>query len=123
MALVSEMPFPIAPADRRGEVAGMSLALTGTEKRALRSQGQLMTDTLRVGREGASTSVVHELNRQLVARELVKVRFVDAERDRREKLLEDLAAATRSMCIGTVGRTSLFYRPKNPSESAPNTDG
>jgi RNA-binding protein len=117
------MPIPIAPSGCCGDVADMSLALTGTEKRALRSQGQLMTDTLRVGREGASASVVHELDRQLVARELVKVRFVDAERDRREQLLEDLATATRSACVGTVGRTSLFYRPKSPTGKVANAEG
>lgn len=90
----------------------MSLLLSGAEKRALRARGQLLTDALRVGREGASAAVVRELDRLLAARELVKIRFMDTERDQRAALAAQLAEATSSACAGAVGHTALFYRPR-----------
>ena len=90
----------------------MALTLTGAEKRALRARGQLLADTLRVGREGASAAVVRELDRLLTARELVKIRFMDTDREQRPTLADALAEATQSACAGMVGHTALFYRPR-----------
>lgn len=95
----------------------MGLSLTGSEKRALRAQGQLIDDALRVGRDGASPAVVKELDRLLAARELVKIRFMDTERDERARLADVLAEQTGSACAGAVGHTALFYRPR--AETAP----
>jgi RNA-binding protein len=88
----------------------MSLSLTGAEKKTLRAQGQLLSDSLRVGREGAVAPVIQELDRLLVTRQLVKVRFIQADREQRGQLADQLAAATQSACIAAVGRTALFYR-------------
>jgi RNA-binding protein len=94
----------------------MSLELTGAELRALRAQGQTLSDSLRIGREGASATVVRELDQQLQARQLVKVRFTDGDRHERAQLIETLAAATKSACAGSVGHTALFYRPAAQTE-------
>jgi RNA-binding protein len=71
-----------------------------------------MPDTLLVGREGATPAVTAQLDRELNQRELVKVRFTGGH-DRRERavLHGELAASTRSECVGAVGHTALFWRP------------
>ena len=89
----------------------MESRLTGAEIRALRAQGQLLADALRVGRDGASGPVVQELDRLLRALQLVKVRFMDADRTERATLAIALAGQTQSTCVGAVGHTALFYRP------------
>jgi RNA-binding protein len=85
--------------------------LTGAQKTKLRGLGQLLSDSLRIGRQGPTPALGIELNRQLATRELVKVRFEVADRDARDALCEQLAATAACHCLGTVGRTALFWRP------------
>lgn len=85
--------------------------LTGAQKVTLRGLGQLMSDSLRIGRQGPTPALFTELNRQLDTRELVKVRFEGTDRDERAALCDRMAAETPCLCVGAVGRTALFYRP------------
>ena len=57
---------------------------------------------------------VAQLERELVKRELVKVRFTGGQdRHARAALHETLALATHSECVGAVGHTALFFRPSS----------
>jgi RNA-binding protein len=85
--------------------------LTGAQKTHLRGLGQQLSDSLRIGRQGPTPALFTELNRQLDTRELVKVRFEAADRDDRARLCERMAADTPCLCVGSVGRTALFWRP------------
>ncbi len=85
--------------------------LTGAQKTQLRGLGQQLSDSLRIGRQGPTPALFTELNRQLDTRELVKVRFEAADRDERALLCEKMAADTPCLCVGSVGRTALFWRP------------
>ncbi|MES1194492.1 MAG: YhbY family RNA-binding protein, partial [Opitutus sp.] len=85
--------------------------LTGAQKTHLRGLGQQLSDSLRIGRQGPTPALFTELNRQLDTRELVKVRFEAADRDERALLCEKMAAETPCLCVGSVGRTALFWRP------------
>lgn len=89
-----------------------TFALTGAQKTRLRGLGQTLPDGVWIGRDGASATVVAQLDRELTRLELVKVRFT-AGQDRQERavLHEALARATGSDCVGAVGRTALFWRP------------
>lgn len=86
------------------------MTLTGAQKTYLRGLGQTRADALKIGREGASTTVLKELAALLAAHELVKVRLVGADRTARTALCDALAVGTESTCVGTVGHTALFYR-------------
>lgn len=86
------------------------LPLTGAQRAALRGLGQRLDAALKLGREGVTPAVVTELERLLHAHELVKVRFVGADRDTRTALCAGVTAATRAVCVGAVGHTALFYR-------------
>jgi RNA-binding protein len=85
--------------------------LTGSQKTRLRGLGQILASSLKVGQAGVTPPVVAELDRLLTARELVKVRFLGADRDQRAMLAGELAAQTQSCHAGSVGATALFYRP------------
>ncbi len=93
-------------------------ALTGAEKSRLRGRGQTLEATLKVGREGASPSVVSALRTLLATQELVKVRYTAADRDEREALNARLAETTNSCLVGAVGGTALFFRPR-ATDAAP----
>ncbi|HVT72220.1 MAG TPA: YhbY family RNA-binding protein [Lacunisphaera sp.] len=85
---------------------------TGAQKTRLRGLGQTLPDGVWVGRDGASATVVAQLDQELKRLELVKVRFTGGQdRHERAALHAALAQATASACVGAVGRTALFWRP------------
>ncbi len=66
-----------------------------------------------IGQAGATPQVLKELNALLTTHELVKVRFVGADRDERAELAATIAAAAPCIHAGSVGGIALFYR-QNP---------
>ncbi len=87
--------------------------LTGAQKSYLRGQGQKLDATLKIGKGGLTPAFFVELNKLLRAHELVKLRFLGAERDEREVLDAQIADEGRCVFVGAVGHTALFYR-QNP---------
>lgn len=87
--------------------------LTGAQKSFLRGLGQKLTPALKLGKGGITPAFFAELQRLLRAHELVKLRFLGAERDERTVLGAQIADEGRCVCVGAVGHTALFYR-QNP---------
>jgi RNA-binding protein len=91
--------------------------LTGAQKAHLRSRGQTLEAGLKVGRGGLTPEFFKELQRILRTHELVKLRFLDADREERAALCTQIADEGRCVCVGAVGHTALFYRQNpNPKE-------
>jgi RNA-binding protein len=88
--------------------------LTGAQKAALRRLGQTLEPNLKVGRGGLTPAFYAELQRLLRSHELVKLRFLGADRDQRAALCEQISDEGRCVCVGSVGHTALFYR-QNPT--------
>ena len=91
--------------------------LTGAQRSHLRGLGQTLQPALKVGRGGLSPEFFAELQKLLRAHELVKLRFLGAERDERAELCTRIADEGRCLCVGAVGHTALFYR-QHPEPSA-----
>ncbi|HEY4300313.1 MAG TPA: YhbY family RNA-binding protein [Candidatus Didemnitutus sp.] len=86
--------------------------LTGARKSRLRALGQTMPDLITLGRDGLTPALAAELDRLLGARELVKLRFTGGQdRHERSRLCDEIAATSRSLEVGAVGHTALFWRP------------
>ena len=91
--------------------------LSGAEKTALRGRGQTLPDGAWLGKDGVTPAFVAELNRQIAAHELVKLRFTGGQdRHERAALCEAIEAAAPCLCVGAVGHTALFWRPKPAAE-------
>ena len=88
--------------------------LTGAQKSHLRSLGQTLEAGLKVGRGGLTPAFFAELQKLLRAHELVKLRFLGADRDERAVLCDQIADQGRCVCVAAVGHTALFYR-QNPA--------
>lgn len=97
--------------------------LTGAQKSFLRSRGQTLDASLKVGRGGLSPEFFAELQKLLRAHELVKLRFAGADRDERPALCTQIADEGRCVFVSAVGHTALFYRqhpdPKARSVALP----
>ena len=87
--------------------------LTGAQKTFLRSLGQTLDPALKVGKGGLTDEFFKELQNHLNARELVKLRFLGADRHVRAALIEQIADQGRCVIAGSVGMTALFFR-QNP---------
>ena len=85
-------------------------SLTGAQKTFLRGLGQRLEPALKVGKGGLTPAFFTELQKQLRAHELVKLRFVAADRDERATLGLQIADEGRCVLVGAVGHTALFYR-------------
>jgi RNA-binding protein len=93
------------------------LNLTGAQKTHLRGLGQRLEPSLKLGKGGLTPAFFAELQRHLRARELVKLRFLGADRTERPQLCAQIADEGRCVCVGAVGHTALFFRP-NPDPEA-----
>jgi RNA-binding protein len=87
------------------------VALTGKQKRYLRSLGHHLEPALMIGAAGTSEGVVRELAESLAVHELVKVRLGQGCGVPRQHAAERLSAATGSAVAQILGKTILFYRP------------
>ena len=96
----------------------MPSSLTGAQRAQLRGIGQRLEPALKLGREGLTSSVGAELNRLLQTHELIKVRFVGADRSERPALIAQIEADAKCECVGAVGHTAVFYR-QNPDAKDP----
>lgn len=87
------------------------MALTGKQKRVLRSLGQLLEPVIHVGKEGVSDESIAATEDAFRRRELIKVRVLKNAPDDTDAIADALAEATKSDVAGQVGFTFLLYRP------------
>jgi len=78
----------------------------------LKSEASQISPILNIGKSGINDSVIEELNKQIKAKRLVKVKVLkSAETEKDLKIIsEELAAATKSTLIEVRGRTIVLYR-------------
>ena len=81
-----------------------------TKQRAyLRSQAQVLSAIVMVGKDGKTDAVVNALNEALDHHELVKVKF-QSFKDEVKDLSIALSEETSSFLVATTGFTSVFYK-------------
>lgn len=84
--------------------------LTGKEKRYLRSIAATRKAIVIVGKEGISANLIKSLHDALEAHELVKVSMLKTCEEPLKEVAFDLAAATNSEIVQTIGRTFVLYK-------------
>ena len=89
------------------------MTLTEPQRKHLRRLGHDRNPIVLIGQGGLSPNVVAEMDRALTDHELVKVRARVGDRGERDRILEALAAATRSELVQRIGHVALYYR-NNP---------
>ncbi|HII30263.1 RNA-binding protein [Candidatus Woesearchaeota archaeon CG08_land_8_20_14_0_20_47_9] len=70
--------------------------------------------TVRIGKSGITQGIISEIDQQLKARQLVKVKLLksfSADRNKRE-VLSQLAGRTSSEIVKLNGGVAVFYRDK-----------
>lgn len=102
-----------------GLVEELSPALTGKQRRHLRSLAHPLKPLVLVGQKGVTQGLIENLDEQLAAHELVKVKVHDA--DGIEATARQLGEATSSALVQWIGKVLLYYRarPDEPTITLP----
>jgi RNA-binding protein len=102
------MPAPTTPKKR-------ALMPSSRLRKALRAAGHHLDPVVQIGKEGVSDAVLRELDAQLAAHELVKVRVGTESPEDRFEAAGRLGGAIGAQVAQILGRTVLVYR-RNPEK-------
>jgi RNA-binding protein YhbY len=85
--------------------------LAPAARRALRARLTLFTPWWRSATNGLTRAVLHEIDVNLNAHELVKVRVFDDDRGERERLLTQICADLNAAPVQHLGKILTLWRP------------
>lgn len=95
--------------------------LTGKQKRYLRGLGHNLKPVVMIGKQGLLDSVVSQLEANLLAHELIKIKILGSCSLDRDACASAIVEATGAELAQSLGRTQLYYRPhpENPELPLP----
>ena len=93
--------------------------LDSAARRALRARAHHLQPVVMIGNAGLTPDVVREIDANLKAHELIKVRVLGDERTARKSLVAAICEETGSQPVQQIGKMLVFYREKPPEESVP----
>ncbi len=102
------MPTPTSPRKR-------ALMPSSPLRKRLRAAGHHLSAVVQVGKDGVTDAVLRQLDEQLLAHELVKVKVGTESPEDRFEVAERLGGAAGAQVAQILGRTVLVYR-KHPEK-------
>lgn len=86
-------------------------ALTPAQRRELRAKAHHLHPVVIVGHHGLTPAVLHEIDVNLLAHELIKIRVFSEDREQREAMLERICAALDAASVQHIGKLLVLWRP------------
>jgi putative YhbY family RNA-binding protein len=93
------------------------IELSTEQRRALRADAHHLNPVVTVAGKGLAESVLREIDRSLMAHELIKVKLQGVEREDKAALLAAICAELHCAPVQQIGNTLILWRPK-PEEAA-----
>ena len=90
----------------------MKSTLSPIERRALRAQAHALDPVVMIGDQGLTPAVILEIERNLKAHELIKVRASTGEREARESWLHEICLALHAAPVQHIGKMLVIWRKK-----------
>lgn len=85
------------------------VTLANSQRKYLRSIAHHLNPVVMIGKEGVTEDLLAKVNRELVAHELIKVRFLE-HKDLRRELAAEIARDSASALVGLIGHIAILYR-------------
>ena len=85
--------------------------LNSKQRANLRGQASVISATTIIGKEGLTDTVLAQIDRELLARELVKVSVLEGADEIAKYYLHKAAAALKAEEVCSIGRKFVLYRP------------
>jgi RNA-binding protein len=86
--------------------------MTPAERKALKAKAHKLDPVVHVGAKGITEEVIAEIDRALLAHELIKVRAASLDRDAREEAFGRIAAKTGAQAVQHIGKVFVLFRKK-----------
>jgi len=91
------------------------LSLTPAERRDLRAKAHQLRPVVSVGQHGLTAGVLHEIDVNLLAHELIKVRVFIDDRSARDAVLSRICAELEAAPVQHLGKLLIVWRPGPPA--------
>ncbi len=91
------------------------MALYPQQKRRLRQQAHALKPVILIGSQGLTDAVQAEIDRGLLAHELLKIRISGHDRDAKQAMITAICEQQQAELVQTIGHIVTIYR-KNPEK-------
>ncbi|EGQ3950435.1 ribosome assembly RNA-binding protein YhbY [Staphylococcus pseudintermedius] len=86
------------------------MALTGKQKRFLRSKAHHVDPAFQIGKSGINENMVEQLKETLENRELIKIHILQNNMDDKSELAQNISQATDSELVQLIGSMIVLYK-------------
>jgi len=93
-------------------------SLSTADRRALRAKAHHLHPVVAIGQHGLTPAVLHEIDVNLLAHELIKIRVFSDVRADRETLLARICDELDAAPVQHIGKLFVVWRPKPAEEAA-----
>ena len=90
----------------------MKTTLSPIERRALKAQAHALDPVVRIGDQGLTPAVILEVERNLKAHGLIKVRASTDDREARESWMHEICLALHAAPVQHIGKMLVIWREK-----------
>lgn len=94
------------------------LSLNAAQRRELRASAHALNPVVYISQNGLTESVVKEIDVNLTAHELIKIRVFGDSREEREAFLKAICEQLGAAPVQHIGKLLVVYRPR-PEVAAP----
>lgn len=95
------------------------MSLTPKQTRHLRGLAHHLEPIMRIGGDRVTDGVIGHIEELLEAREFIKVRMLDAEKDEVAEARAEIVARTQAEVVQTIGHTLVLYRRRRDRNKPP----
>jgi RNA-binding protein len=93
-----------------------AVTLTPAEKKALKAQAHALDPVVLIGDKGLTPNVVKEIDMNLNAHGLIKVRVAGDDREARLEYAQTICDETGAALVQHIGKLLVLFRPKAEDE-------
>jgi len=86
--------------------------LSNQERRSLKAKAHSLNPVVMTGAKGLTDNVLAEIEVNLDAHELIKIKLVAENKEERKAMIERIITHTGAELIQTIGHVAAIYRPK-----------
>ena len=86
------------------------MELNEKQKKYLRGVAHKLEPKARSGNPGLTQNLIKEIEAQLLAHELIKVKVAAEDREARDRFIERMCAATKATLVQRVGNIAVLYK-------------
>lgn len=93
--------------------------LTPAERRGLKAQAHHLHPVIMIGEAGLTPAVLKEIDVALKSHELIKIRVLGDDRERRSRFDAEICAALGASPVQQIGKILVLYRQRPVEPEAP----